>query len=158
MKSKKIIVLYFVSIVYVLSSIVISEVKYISRSSVSNVKRCYSLFLTKSKPGSYAPSELIIGFMPTLIENASTIIREGKLFSKYLSNRSSHIDFLNQKYGAIEADSLYDRKDSIPSEYVFKFSKEMDAEKAACAYARDPNVEYAQPNYFTRPSSSIGPQ
>jgi len=60
------------------------------------------------------------------------------------------IDALNEEYGVISAEVLFEDEidSSFSNIYKFKFSSNVDIFAAALEYNDDPNVEFAEPNYI----------
>ena len=104
----------------------------------------FSFFKDKTgEKSSYSPGELIIKFKDKVDVSFSTA-NNGILRSNIFK-----INFLNELYGAVSNLQIFKnaKTNSLSNVYKIIFPEDTDLTKIANEYRKDPNVEYAEPNY-----------
>jgi subtilisin family serine protease len=100
----------------------------------------------------FVPGELIVKFKPYVSVNAS-ISTKGIATIGYCS-----IDTLNEQYGVTSLEKVFETAERPVTEeisdlsniYIFELPKDADILSIAEVYQKDPNVEYAEPNYIAQ--------
>jgi len=118
----------------------IVENQYDIESTISQYKQSYNLGLQPL----FVPGELLVNFQ-TAIEIKPELTSQGYMVTGFLG-----IDILNKKFHVISIEKVLDDT-SIPSLtncYLFHLSNKTDIIYAADQYAKNPQVEYAEPNYL----------
>ena len=92
----------------------------------------------------FVPGELVINFHNTIEINVESTSKE------YLITGFLGIDLLNKKFNVTSIEKVLDDATigTLENCYLFRFSNETDIMNAAAQYAKNPQVEYAEPNYL----------
>lgn len=93
----------------------------------------------------------ISSFSPSDLNFLDLEFAPGELIVKYTTTeaRSNSFQNVDQQFGLKNAENAFEAKSGELSKiYKLKFSKDADVLSLAKAYALDPNVEYAEPNYL----------
>lgn len=121
-------------------------------SSVSQEKQR----LTPKKTPQFKPGEIIIKFKSDILE-----IPAGKRIAteSQIQITANSIRALNKKFGLLSVERIFKKEDKrrlelklkdLSNTYLFRFPIDADVEAIVKEYKKDPNVEYAEPNYIMR--------
>ena len=123
----------------------------------------FLLFFIVPVFAAYVPGEILVKFKPGTI-----ILVAGAVSAKSENIKAASVVQLNQKFGAISIEKaipfatepkekiktlVTGKRVEVPdlsAIYKIKFQVQADIEKILPEYKKDPNVEYAEPNYIVR--------
>ncbi len=95
----------------------------------------------------FVSAEFIVKFMPTVEEDMTAAVAANRVTKSSLS-------YLNNKYRVKKATPLFKKRLgktaglALSNIYLLEAEEGLDLLKAVEEYSRDPNVEYAEPNYI----------
>jgi parallel beta-helix repeat protein len=104
----------------------------------------------------FVEGEILVKFKPDVEIRKTNALRRIFLQSPLISTNKASINTLNKKFGVRDFEKVFRaERGEMARVYKLKISREKDVLSAVKEYKKNPNIEYAEPNYIFHTSETI---